>query len=145
MLRLMTAALAAGCFALASAPASASPQTLKRSVQNLTQAPLDIALAPATSAVSIYRNIRDIGDTTAVRIFYPIPGFAWNSMVNIGAGVLRGVTGVMEFVPGLILLPFDADIDPLFDPAEDNAGLVQWENGIYDVNFGVDYTTAGGG
>jgi hypothetical protein len=145
VLRMLTVALAAGGLALVSAPAGASPQTLKRSVQNLTQAPLDIALAPATSAVTIYKNITSIGDTTAVRIFYPIPGFAWNSMVNIGAGVLRGVTGVMEFVPGLILLPFDADIDPLFDPAEDNAGLVQWENGIYDVNFGVDYTTAGGG
>jgi hypothetical protein len=140
----MSVALAAGCLALSAAPAGASPQTLKRSVQNLTQAPLDIAAAPVTSAVSIYRNMMSIGDTTAVRIFYPIPGVAWNTMVNVGSGVLRGVTGIMEFVPGLILLPFDADIDPLFDPAEDNEGLVNWENGIYDVNFAVDYTTAGG-
>jgi hypothetical protein len=141
----LTVALAAGCLSLAAAPAGASPQTIKRSIQNLTQAPLDIAASPVTSAVSIYRNITTIGDTTAVRIAYPIPGFAWNTMVNAGAGVLRGVTGIMEFVPGLILIPFEADIDPLFDPAEDNAGLVQWENGIYDVNFAVDYTTAGGG
>ena len=144
MLRMMSVALAAGCLALSAAPAGASPQTLKRSVQNLTQAPLDIAAAPVTSVVTIYKNMTSIGDTTAVRIFYPIPGFAWNTMVNVGAGVLRGVTGIMEFVPGIILLPFDADIDPLFDPAEDNEGLVNWENGIYDVNFAVDYTTAGG-
>lgn len=145
MLRTLTVALAAGCLSLAAAPAGASPQTIKRSIQNLTQAPLDVAAAPVVSAVSIYRNITTIGDTIPVRIFYPIPGFAWNTMVNAGAGVLRGVTGIMEFVPGLILIPFEADIDPLFDPAEDNAGLLQWENGIYDVNVGVDYTTAGGG
>jgi hypothetical protein len=144
VLRTLTVALAAGCLSLAAAPAGASPQTIKRSIQNLTQAPLDVAAAPVVSAVTIYRNITTIGDTTAVRIFYPIPGFAWNTMVNAGAGVLRGVTGIMEFVPGLILIPFEADIDPLFDPAEDNAGLLQWENGIYDVNVGVDYTTAGG-
>ena len=144
MLRTLTVALAAGCLSLAAAPAGASPQTIKRSIQNLTQAPLDIAAAPIVSAVTIFRNIRSIGDTTAVRIAYPLPGFAWNTMVNAGAGVLRGVTGIMEFVPGLILIPFEADIDPLFDPAEDNAGLLQWENGIYDVNVGVDYTTAGG-
>ena len=145
MLRTLTVALVAGCLSLAAAPAGASPQTIKRSIQNLTQAPLDVATSPVVSAVSIYRNITTIGDTTAVRIFYPIPGFAWNTMVNAGAGVLRGVTGIMEFVPGLILIPFEADIDPLFDPAEDNSGLVKWENGIYDVNFAVDYTTAGGG
>jgi hypothetical protein len=145
VLRTLTVALVAGCLSLAAAPAGASPQTIKRSIQNLTQAPLDVATSPVVSAVSIYRNITNIGDTTAVRIFYPIPGFAWNTMVNAGAGVLRGVTGIMEFVPGLILIPFEADIDPLFDPAEDNAGLVKWENGIYDVNFAVDYTTAGGG
>ena len=145
MLRTLTVALAAGCLSLAAAPAGASPQTIKRSIQNLTQAPLDIVASPVVSGVTIVRNITTIGDTMAVRIFYPIPGFAWNTMVNAGAGVLRGVTGIMEFVPGLILIPFEADIDPLFDPAEDNAGLVQWENGIYDVNFAVDYTTAGGG
>ncbi|HVH06448.1 MAG TPA: hypothetical protein VNE71_10670 [Myxococcota bacterium] len=144
MLRTLTVVVVAGCLSLAAAPAGASPQTIKRSVENLTQAPIDIAASPVVSGVTIYRNITNIGDTLAVRIFYPIPGFAWNTMVNIGAGVLRGVTGVMEFVPGLILIPFDADIDPLFDPAEDNEGLVHWENGIYDVNAAIDYTTAGG-
>ena len=57
-------------------------------------------------------------------------------MVNVGAGALRTVTGVLEFVPGLVLLPFDADIDPLFDPVYNAPSLVNWENGIYDVDFG---------
>jgi hypothetical protein len=140
--RLVSAAfLAAGLLALPAAPADASPKTLKRSVENLTQWPLDAAMSPVVSGYSIYKNMRDIGDSTAVRIFYPVPGYAWNVMVQVGASVLRGVTGVIEFVPGIVLLPFDADLDPLFDPSIDNEGLVTWENGIYDVKFGVDYTT----
>ena len=142
---LAAASLTAALLALAVAPAGASPKTLKRSIENMTQAPLDVAAAPVVAGWTIYKNMREIGDSTAVRIVYPVPGFAWNTMVNIGAGVLRGVTGVMEFVPGIVLLPFEADLDPLFDPSIDNQGLVSWQNGIYDVNFAVDYTTAGAG
>lgn len=142
--RTIAAGLAAGLLALPATPASASPKTFKRSIQNLTQFPLDVATAPAVSVWSIYTNMRSINDSTAVRIAYPVPAFMWNTMVNMGSGVLRGVTGVIEFVPGILLIPFDADIDPLFDPAEDNPSLVRWENGIYDINFGVDYTTASG-
>ena len=145
LLRLLSACcLAASLLALPAAQAGASPKTLKRSIQNLTQFPLDAGMAPIVSGWTIYKNMRNIGDSTGVRIFYPIPGFAWNVMVNVGSSVLRGVSGVLEFAPGIVLLPFDADLDPLFDPAEDNSGLVQWENGIYDIKFGIDYTTAEG-
>jgi hypothetical protein len=144
--RLFAAALvAAGLLALPVAPAGASPKTLKRSIENLTQWPLDVVASPVVAGYTIFRNMREIGDTTAVRIFYPLPGFAWNTMVQVGAGVLRGVTGAVELVPGIVLLPFEADLDPLFDPAIDNEGLVKWENGVYDVNFAIDYTTAGAG
>jgi hypothetical protein len=142
---LAVALLALGLLALPAAPAAASPKTLKRSIENLTQWPLDVATAPIVSAYTIQRNMRDIGDSTAVRIFYPLPGFAWNTMVQIGAGVLRGVAGVLELGPGIVLLPFEADLDPLFDPSLDNDALVDWQNGIYDVKFAVDYTTAGAG
>lgn len=141
--RLFAVALAAGLLALPAAPAEASPQTLKRSVQNMTQGPLDMAAAPVTSAWAIFNNIRSVGDSTAVRIFYPVPGFAWNTMVNVGAGALRTLTGVMEFVPGLVLLPFESDLDPLFDPVDSSPSLINWENGIYDLKFANDYTTAG--
>jgi hypothetical protein len=141
---LAAAALAAGLLYLPAAPADASPKTLKRSVENLTQWPLDVAASPVVAGWTIYRNMRDIGDSTAVRIFYPVPGFAWNTMVQIGAGVLRGVTGIIEFVPGLVLLPFDTDLDPLFPPPIENDALVNWENGYFDVKFAVDYTTAAG-
>jgi hypothetical protein len=139
------ALLALGLLALPAAPAAASPKTLKRSVENLTQWPLDVATAPVVSAYTIQRNMREIGDSLAVQIFYPLPGFAWNCMVQVGAGTLRGLAGALELVPGIVLLPFDADMTPLFDPSLDNSALVDWQNGIYDVKFAVDYTTAGAG
>ena len=142
---LAVALLALGLLALPAAPAAASPKTFKRSMENLTQFPLDVAASPVVAVWSIERNMRNIGDSLAVRIFYPLPGFAWNTMVQVGAGVLRGVSGALEFVPGVVLLPFEADMDPLFDPVIENEALVDWQNGIYDVKFAVDYTTAGGG
>ncbi|MGI9433150.1 MAG: hypothetical protein ACR2PQ_13095 [Myxococcota bacterium] len=153
--RCLASVLAAGLLlGLVAAPAAAlpppedsgwgwspSPSTLKRSLQNLTQWPLDVVLSPVVAARDIVVNMQEIEDSLAVKIFYPIPGFAWNTMVQGGAGVLRGVTGVIELVPGVILFPFpDAEFGPLFDPAEDNDGLVRWENGIYDLNFGISYT-----
>jgi hypothetical protein len=42
-------------------------------------------------------------------IAYPLPGVAWAVSVNMGASVLRGVAGALEFLPGLVLIPFDAD------------------------------------
>jgi hypothetical protein len=57
--------------------------------------------------------------------------------------VLRGVTGVFEFLPGLILLPLDADMDPLFDPVVENSALVDYDNPVYHVKFGTDYTSGG--
>lgn len=120
---------------------SPSPSTLKRSLQNLTQWPLDVVLSPVVAAKDIITNLQEIDDSLAVKIFYPVPGWVWNTMVQGGAGVLRGVTGVIEFVPGVILLPFpDAELDPLFDVAEDQDGLVQWENGVFDIKFGISYT-----
>ncbi|MDJ0788584.1 MAG: hypothetical protein QNK05_17390 [Myxococcota bacterium] len=141
--RRVAAALVAFCFAFSALPAAATPDTLKRSIENLTQWPGDIILAPVTSTLSIYNNLRDIDDSLGVRIAYPLPGWIWNTMVNVGAGVLRGLTGVLELIPGLVLLFTEADMDPLFDPADENEALVDFENGIYDIKFGVDYTTAG--
>lgn len=139
----LAAAAAAALLVAVAAPASATPATLKRSVQNLTQWPLDIALAPYTSGKAIAENLNAQGDTTAVKIAYPVPGYVWNLFVNVGASVLRGVTGVIEFVPGLILLPLDAELRPLFDPAEASPAVVDWQNPVYDLRFGVSYTQSG--
>ena len=121
----------------------ASPETLKRSVENLTQWPLDLALSPVVAGKTIVQNLQDIDDSTAVKIAYPVPGFAFVTMVQAGSAVLRGVTGIFEFLPGLGLLFFETDLDPLFDPADENEGLVDFETPVYHVKFGVSYTSSG--
>ena len=125
------------------AEAQAGAQTLKRSIENITQCPLDLALSPVVAGQTLYTNMRDIDDSTAVRIAYPVPGYVWLTSVQIGAAVLRGVTGVFEFIPGLILLPFDTELDPLFDPAQENQALVDTETPVFHFRFGINYTTAG--
>jgi hypothetical protein len=139
-------ALALACSALtlvgAVAPAAAGPQTLKRSIENLTLAPLDLVTSPLVAGRTLYRNLNDIDDSTGVRIVYPVPGYVWLTSVQAGASVLRFVTGALELVPGLLLLPFEAEIDPLFDPADENEALVNFETPVYDLKFGVDYTNA---
>jgi hypothetical protein len=136
---LVALALALG---LAAPSAQATPATIKRSMENMTLAPLDIALSPVVAGKTIYQNLQDIEDSRAVRIAYPVPGFVWLTTVQIGAGVLRAVTGVFEFIPGLILIPFDTDLDPLFDPATENEALVDVETPVYDLRFGINYTSA---
>jgi hypothetical protein len=128
---------------MVSSPAFASPATLKRSVENLTQWPLDLVLSPVVAGKTVYTNLQDIDDSNAVRVAYPVPGFAWVTFVQMGAACLRGVTGVLEFLPGLGLLFFETDLDPLFDPVEDNEALVNFENPVYHFRFGVSYTSSG--
>jgi len=126
-----------------SSPVSASPQTLKRSIENLTLWPLDLALSPVVAGKTVYQNLQDIDDSDAVRVAYPIPGFVWVTFVQAGSAVLRGVTGAFELLPGLGLLFFDADLDPLFDPADENEALVNLETPVYNLKFGISYTSSG--
>ena len=126
-------ALVGAVFALVftvASPVTASPDTLKRSIENLTQWPLDLALSPVVAGKTIVQNLQDIDDSTAVKIAYPVPGFAFLTMVQASSAVLRGVTGIFEFLPGLGLLFFETDLDPLFDPADENEGLVDLETPV---------------
>jgi len=124
-------------------PVSASPETLKRSVENMVMFPLDLVLSPVVAGKTIYTNLRDIDDSNAVRVAYPVPGFAWVTFVQMGSACIRGLTGVLEFVPGVGLLFFDADLDPLFDPPAENEALVDFENPVLNLKFGVSYTSSG--
>ena len=142
--RVVAPLLAAAVFSLgAPDSAEASYRTLGRALGNIIQSPLDLVLSPIVAALGLNRNIRDIDDTRGVRIAYFVPGYFWMTGVQIGASVMRGITGGLELIPGLILLPFpESDLDPLFDPVENSAGLVEWENGVMDVKFGINYQGA---
>ncbi len=139
--RVVASLLAAAVLSLGTpGSAQASYRTLGRALGNIIQAPLDLALSPIVAGLTLNRNIRDINDTPGVRYAYFVPGYFWMTGVQIGASVLRGITGGLELLPGLILLPFPkSDLDPLFDPVENSQGLVEWENGVIDVKFGITY------
>lgn len=128
-------------FLAVASPAVASPETLKRAMSNILFAPVDIALSPIVAARSIYNNLRDIDDTVGVKVAYPIPGFVWNTGLQIGAGAIRELTGLIELVPGIFLLPFEADMDPLFAPPEKADALVDIETPPLYVKFGIDYSS----
>jgi len=139
--RFCACAAAAALLISAASPAAASPETLKRALGNILFAPLDIALSPIVAARSIYQNIRDIDDSLGVRLAYTIPGFVWNMGVTIGAGGIREFTGLFELVPGIFLVPFEADMGPLFAPPEKAGALVDIETPPLNIKFGIDYTS----
>jgi hypothetical protein len=134
-----------GLALLLAAPASATTDVLKRSFENMPQGVADAFLSPVVAGTSIYNNMTTIEDTTAVRVAYAVPGYFWNVMANFGGGVIRSITGVIELPVGLALLFTDAELEPLFDPAEDNEALLTLDQveDIYRVKVGVDYTTGG--
>ena len=135
--------LAAALVALASAtPASASPETLKRSVSNILFGPVDFALSPATGAYGVYTGMQDQDDSLGVRIFYPVPGVIWNVGVQAGAGCLRTLSGLIELLPGIGLFFFDADLDPIYAPAERADAWVDYDTRALHVKFGLNYTAA---
>lgn len=153
--RLAAATVAAGVLALSPTAAQASPETLQRSIGNLVQAPLDIVLSPIVAFRTLFINLRDVEDTTAVRVAYALPGYVWLTGLQAGAGTLRGIAGALELVPGIFLLPFEADLNPLYDPADRGGALVELENPLaevgwleyapivtWNVRFGITYTSA---
>ncbi len=140
--RLAACSMLAASLMLVPGPAVASPETLKRSVSNMVQSPLDLLLSPMTAMIGIATKMRDQEDSTAVRLTFVVPGYIWYTGVNVGASVIRGVTGLIEVLPGLLLLPFaESDLDPLFDPVDNAGALVEIDTPccVY-VKFGIDYT-----
>jgi len=136
----LATALALPLVAVAPGAAHATTATIKRSLQNLLLFPVDFALSPYVATRTVYKQWHSSGDSDAVKIAYPIPGVAWAVSVNMGASVLRGVAGMLEFLPGLVLIPFDADLQPLYDLAENNNAL--WDSGegrFARARIGVDY------
>ena len=58
------------------------------------------------------------------------------------ASAIRAITGVLEFLPGLGLLFFDNDLDPLYAPVERSEALVDYDTRFLNLKFGIDYTGA---
>ena len=136
---------AAGLSIGLAAPASATTDVIQRSFENMPQGIGDMLLSPYTAGRTIYNNLQNIEDTTGVRVAYTVPGYFWNVMCNFGGGMIRSLTGVLELPTGLFLLFSDAEMEPLFDPVEDNDAVISYDGfeDVYRVKIGVDYTTGG--
>ena len=139
--RLAVAGLAVALLALVPGSAGATGETLKRSVSNITMAPLDVLASPVVAGITLVRNLQEQDDSLGVKLAYPVPGFLWLTMVQMGGGIIRGLAGVFELLPGIGLLPFQTDLDPLFGPSSENEALVDFDLYVYFLRFGVDYTT----
>jgi hypothetical protein len=128
--------------ATAGAPgtAHATGETLKRATGNLLMGPLDMVLSPVVAGKTIVTNMREIEDTIPVRVAYAVPGYVFLTGVQLGASTIRMIAGVLEFIPGLGLVFFDTDLDPLYDPVERGEGLVDYDTRFMRFKFGIDYT-----
>jgi len=126
-------------FASLANPAAASPETLKRSMSNIIGGPFDMIFSPVTSANSVYRNLIDVGDSPSVRIAYTVPGFVWNTGLGIGSGAIRVFAGVLELIPGIILLPFRTDIDAIFAPGEKGNAMIDYDTPPLNIKWGIYY------
>jgi hypothetical protein len=135
--RLFAAALALAL--LVSSPAGASPETLKRSFGNMLLSPLDLVCGPYVGVKSVIDNIQDVEDTMAVRVVYFLPGLGWNIGMQTFAAAFRMLAGILELVPGLVLLPFETDLDPIYALPERQDGLVDIETPVLYFKFCINY------
>lgn len=144
--RASTVALALGLVVAISLAAPGAAQagtaTLKRSTANLLLFPFDFALSPFVATRATYNNWRSSDDTRGVKYAYPVFGVPWMISVNLGASVLRGLAGALELLPGIVLLPFDTDMAPLYDLSENNPALYDsGEDSPWRLRVGVDYVS----
>lgn len=114
-------------------------KTLVRSMQNLILFPFDLALSPYVGGKAVFLAWKDSDDTKAVKYGYAPFAPIWGISVQAGASIIRGVAGALELLPGLVLLPFDAEMDALYDLPETQPGLVDQEAGPVRIKFGIDY------
>jgi len=95
--------------------------------------PFDMILSPIVGVMTVAENLDSIDDTDTVRVVYAVPGVIWLTGLDFGAGVIRIVTGGLEVVPGILVFPFETDLDPLFDPVDDASAMIDWDNPLVDV------------
>ena len=74
-----------------------------------------------------------------MRIVYAVPGVVWNTAFIMGCSVVRTFSGAVELLPGLMLIPFETDMDPIFAPPERANALIDEEFDLMPVKIGIYY------
>lgn len=129
---------------VAAAPGTshAGAKTLARATQNLLFFPFDIALSPFVAAKITWESWRSSDDTKAVKYGYALFAPIWNFSIEAGASVIRGVAGALELLPGIALVPFDAEMNALYDLPESQPAWVDQGSDAFKVKFGINYLTS---
>jgi hypothetical protein len=120
----------------------AGAKTLARSVQNLLFFPFDLALSPFVATKITYEKWKESSDTKAVKYGYALFAPIWSFGVQAGASVIRGVAGMLELLPGIALLPFDGEMNAIYDLPETQPAWVDVGSDAFRMKFGVDYLSA---
>jgi hypothetical protein len=120
----------------------AGAKTLARATQNLLFFPFDLALSPFVATKTTYEHWKSSDDTKAVKYGYALFAPIWSFGVEAGASVIRGVAGMLELLPGIALLPFDGEMNPIYDLPETQPAWVDTGSDAFKVKFGVDYLGA---
>ena len=120
----------------------AGAKTLARSVQNLIFFPFDLALSPFVATKITYERWRESDDTKAVKYGYALFAPFWSFGVEAGASVIRGVAGMIELLPGIVLLPFDGEMNAIYDLPESQPAWVDVGSDAFRMKFGVNYLAA---
>jgi len=140
-LRLASVALV-GLLTLApAAPAGAAAVMLKRSVENVLQAPLDFVLTPVTMGVSFVRGAILKGEASplakaATTPIMAIPYLPTCTLISIFGPAERGLEGAITFPLALALAGTDVDYH-LFEPS--GAALVDKKTTPFHFFFGTNY------
>lgn len=120
----------------------AGVKTLTRATQNLLFFPFDLALSPFVASKITWDSWRSSDDTPAVKYGYALFAPIWNISIEAGASVIRGVAGFLELLPGIALVPFDAEMNPLYDLPESQPAWVDQGGDAFKVRFGINYLHA---
>jgi hypothetical protein len=121
----------------------AGGQTLKRSVGNLTQFPLDILLSPIQAGNRLNKNLKAEDDPMALKVVMVVPGWLFLTGNNAFGAMMRGFAGIAELPAGLFLLTRkDAEMYPLFPITERGGALWDKDTKAFHFMIGIDY--AGG-
>jgi hypothetical protein len=131
---------AAGSAHIPSAVASVEP--LRRSAENIVQAPLDLA---ATPVILVYNTVKNFYAskkyTVAQKIYGTPPALLFASVINVttsvGGAFARASAGIIELPIGIGALVADKNPAPLYGTTGMKA-LVDYPNDVFTVKFGLN-------
>ena len=93
-------------------PAAASPDTIRRALGDTVSGVQDVVLAPFWSGPrAVYRNLDSVSDSGLAQGLYAVSGYLGLSLLHVSQGALRSVVGVLCIPVGLVMLPFEQDVE----------------------------------